>query len=101
RRDSFDILEVLRWTDDDRRHAFTTSAMKRAKLPMMKRNALIVGANRFDAMSAEERAQFRERVERILLDVTEDDLVRATARQITRRLDSGPDHRSTSACPSS
>lgn len=45
RRRAFDVLEVLNWTEDDRREAFTTSAMKRAKLDMMQRNALIVAKN--------------------------------------------------------
>ncbi len=44
-RDRFDLLEVLGWTEDDRRTAFTGSAMKRAKLDMMHRNARIVAAN--------------------------------------------------------
>jgi len=44
-RDRFDLLEVLGWTEDDRRAAFTGSAMKRAKLEMMHRNARIVATN--------------------------------------------------------
>src|SRR5690606_26980779 len=45
RRDSFDLLGVLGWTEASRREAFTGSAMKRATLEMMKRNALIVAGN--------------------------------------------------------
>lgn len=44
-RDRFDLLEVLGWSEDDRRRAFTGSAMKRAKLDMMQRNARIVAEN--------------------------------------------------------
>lgn len=44
-RDRFDLLEVLGWSEDDRREAFKGSAMKRAKLEMMKRNARIVASN--------------------------------------------------------
>ncbi|MFK7758833.1 MAG: tRNA epoxyqueuosine(34) reductase QueG [Phycisphaerales bacterium] len=44
-RDRFDLLEVLGWSEDDRREAFKGSAMKRAKLDMMKRNARIVARN--------------------------------------------------------
>lgn len=44
-RDRFDLLEVLNWSEDDRREAFKGSAMKRAKLDMMKRNAKIVAEN--------------------------------------------------------
>lgn len=45
KRDRFDLLEVLNWSEDDRREAFQGSAMKRAKLDMMKRNATIVAEN--------------------------------------------------------
>jgi len=44
-RASFDLLEVMNWTEDDRRAAFVGSAMKRAKLEMMQRNARIVARN--------------------------------------------------------
>lgn len=39
RRTGFDLLEVLGWSEDDRRAALARSAMKRAKLEMWKRNA--------------------------------------------------------------
>jgi len=42
---NFDVLEVIGWTEDDRREAFKGSAMKRAKLDMMQRNAKIVAKN--------------------------------------------------------
>lgn len=42
RRAGFDLLDVLNWTADDRRAAFGTSAMKRATLGMMHRNASIL-----------------------------------------------------------
>ena len=42
---SFDLFEVIGWTEDDRREAFVGSAMKRAKLEMMRRNAQIVARN--------------------------------------------------------
>jgi len=45
RRAGFDLLEVLGWTEEDRRQAFVTSALKRAKLDMMKRNAIIAAGN--------------------------------------------------------
>ncbi|MDF1809862.1 MAG: tRNA epoxyqueuosine(34) reductase QueG [Phycisphaerales bacterium] len=44
-RSSFDLLEVMNWSEDDRRSAFLGSAMKRAKLTMMQRNAKIVARN--------------------------------------------------------
>lgn len=42
RRSSFDLLEVLGWTEEDRRRALKGSAMKRAKLEMWRRNASVV-----------------------------------------------------------
>ncbi|HUO82554.1 MAG TPA: tRNA epoxyqueuosine(34) reductase QueG [Gammaproteobacteria bacterium] len=44
-REEFDLLAVLHWTEDDRRRAFARSAMKRAKLHMMHRNAAIAAGN--------------------------------------------------------
>ena len=45
RRSGFDLLAVLGWGEDDRREAFAGSALKRAKLAMMKRNAAIAAKN--------------------------------------------------------
>ncbi len=42
---SLDLLEVLNWTEEDRREAFRGTAMKRAKLGMMQRNAFIAAEN--------------------------------------------------------
>jgi epoxyqueuosine reductase len=93
RRDGFDLLEVLGWTEDDRREAFTTSAMKRAKLPMMKRNALIAAGNRLVAGPRDPRPPgdetLRRRIEAIAGDAGEPDLVRETARDVLARLDRG------------
>ena len=44
-RDRFDLLEVIGWTEDNRREAFKGTALKRAKLEMMHRNAKIVLKN--------------------------------------------------------
>ncbi|MBL4698718.1 MAG: tRNA epoxyqueuosine(34) reductase QueG [Phycisphaerales bacterium] len=44
-RSSFDLLEVIGWDEEARRAAFVGSAMKRAKLDMMHRNARIVAMN--------------------------------------------------------
>ncbi|OAB62557.1 hypothetical protein AY599_13940 [Leptolyngbya valderiana BDU 20041] len=44
-RSSFDLLEVLGWDEGARRAAFAKSAMKRAKLAMMRRNAVIAAGN--------------------------------------------------------
>ena len=57
---SLDVLDVLNWTDADRQAAFVKSAMKRAKLDMMKRNALIVAGNR---LRQADDAELRRRIE--------------------------------------
>lgn len=43
--DSFDLLEVLGWREEDRAREFRGRALKRATLDMMKRNAAIVLKN--------------------------------------------------------
>ncbi len=79
RRTSFDLLEVLGWTTEDRQRAFTKSAMKRARLEMMKRNALIALTNR----EIEDGGDAR-----VVEDAMSDDepLVRDTARQSVDRI---------------
>ncbi len=74
----FDALDVLDWTEDDRRAAFRGSAMKRAKLAMMKRNAVIVAGNRL-RQTADER--IRARLEGLAADEREPAMVRRTARR--------------------
>lgn len=83
-RDSFDLLEVLNWSENDRREAFTRSAMKRAKLPMMKRNAIIVAGN---ALRERSDDSLQSRIEEIAQDDSEDDVVRETAQVVLQRLD--------------
>lgn len=84
RRDGFDLLEVLAWSEDDRRAAFTTSSLKRARLDMMKRNALIVLGNH---MAAGRFGEARAVIERLASDADESSLVRETAAIVLRRLD--------------
>ncbi|MEM1423096.1 MAG: tRNA epoxyqueuosine(34) reductase QueG [Planctomycetota bacterium] len=74
----FDLLEVLGWTEEDRREAFVGSSMKRATLSMMRRNALIALGN---------AGVHRDRIEACLDDG--DELVRTTARDVLDRLDRG------------
>jgi epoxyqueuosine reductase len=85
RRRDLDLVEVLRWSEDDRRKAFERSAMKRAKLPMMKRNALIAAGN---ALRSAPLPALRETIERLATDDREDEMVRATARDVLRALTS-------------
>ncbi|MBC8421660.1 tRNA epoxyqueuosine(34) reductase QueG [bacterium] len=42
---SLNVLDVLLWNEEARRNAFRSSSMKRAKLGMMRRNAVIVAGN--------------------------------------------------------
>ncbi len=83
RRRGFDLLEVLGWDEDARREAFSRSALKRAKLAMMKRNALIAAGN---LLARAQDAQLRDRVEAIASDGGEDPMVRATAQAVLARL---------------
>jgi epoxyqueuosine reductase QueG len=47
------VLEVLNWDEDARRDTFSGSSMKRAKLGMMRRNAVIVAGNILERESDE------------------------------------------------
>jgi epoxyqueuosine reductase len=51
-RSSFDLVEVLGWDEDARRRAFAGSAMKRSKLGMMHRNAVIAAGNEIRRLGA-------------------------------------------------
>ncbi|MFI4898692.1 MAG: tRNA epoxyqueuosine(34) reductase QueG [Phycisphaerales bacterium JB059] len=82
-RDGFDLLEVLGWTEEDRRDAFRASALKRATLPMMKRNALIALGN---ALRRRPDPQLRARVESIASDDAQNPLVRQTASDVLASL---------------
>ncbi len=78
RLDSVDLLEVLGWTEQDRARLVVSSALKRASLAMMKRNALLALASivRRDpslAMAVGVRARD------IAADQSEDPIVRAAA----------------------
>lgn len=80
---SFDLLDVLGWTEDDRRAAFRRSAMKRANLPMMKRNAIVCAVNAIEG-GAENAGDLRARIDELSSET--DDLVSATARVALRVL---------------
>lgn len=76
---SFDVLEVLDWTEEDRRVAFTTSAMKRAKLDMIRRNAVIVAGH---YLRREDDSKLRDCLVRIAADENEVALVREAAQAV-------------------
>ena len=71
-----DIFEVLQWNEDDRRRVLQGSAMKRANLDMIRRNALIVAGNLISQM---EDSELLDRVKTIATDENEEEIVRETA----------------------
>ncbi len=79
----FDLLEILKWDEESRRQAFAKSSMKRAKLNMMKRNALIAAGN---ALRHTANEALRLRIESLANDPAEDPLVRNTARTVLQSL---------------
>mgnify|MGYP001807066164 CR=1 FL=1 len=76
----FDLLEVLGWDALDRQKAFKSSSMKRARLDMMRRNAVILAGNEANAQPA-----LVDRVTVIANDSKEDVLVREAARNTIER----------------
>jgi epoxyqueuosine reductase len=78
-RDRFDVLDVLRWDEAARSAAFMGSAMKRAKLDMMRRNAVIVAGNWLERW---EVPGLRARLEAIAGDAGEVGMVREAARRV-------------------
>jgi epoxyqueuosine reductase len=77
------LLEVLGWTAEDRQRAFAGSALKRIKLEMLKRNALIAAGNH---LRRHADAELLRRIEEIAGDADETEMVRLTARQVLDRL---------------
>lgn len=70
-----DLLAMLNWTEDDRRALTRRSAMKRAKLDMLRRNAVIAASNaRTPAIDA--------RLREMANDKSEPGLVRGMAREV-------------------
>lgn len=89
KRTGFDAFAVLGWDEAARREAFTSSAMKRASLAMMKRNALIVLANAvLREPGADWAAAARARIAELASASEEEPMVRETARVSLARLSS-------------
>lgn len=82
-RATLDLLELLGWDANDRRGAFNSSAMKRATLAMMKRNALIVLGN--EAARTGDQAII-SRIRDIAWSAKEPEIVRAAARTVLAML---------------
>ena len=81
RLDSVDLLEVLGWTEEDRARLVVSSALKRASLEMMKRNALLALASVVRAAPAR-APEICARARTIAGNPGENAIVRAAARQL-------------------
>lgn len=80
------LLDLLEWDREARQVALKRSALKRIKLDMFKRNALIAAGNYLNDHTDK---ILRQRIEEISEDRLEPEMVRATARQVMKRR--GPD----------
>lgn len=76
------LLEVLNWTEDSRQATLIRSPLKRIKLDMFKRNALIAAGN---FLAEHDAPDLRTRIESLAHDPAESDLVRNTAKQVLSR----------------
>ncbi len=79
-RSGFDLLEVLGWDEAARRDAFVGSAMKRAKLGMMQRNAAIVAANQAKQLDDRSKRAIVDQLRRLSGDANADLHARSAAR---------------------
>ncbi len=84
--EGFDLLTVLNWDAAARTQALTRSALKRIRLEMFKRNALIAAGN---ALRRQNHPALRQRVRELASDTAESELVRQTAQQVLERLSAG------------
>ncbi len=85
RRNGFDLLQVLSWSPEDRTSELRGSALKRIKLDMFRRNALIALAN---AYRGSRDSRLLEAIRAAVDDGSE--LVSQTARDLLSRLDPPP-----------
>ncbi len=86
------LLEILNWTEADRREALKGSAIKRVKLGMFKRNALIAAGNCFDGLDGQPDDVLLQKIKQLAEDEVEPEMVRVTARRVLARLGRGSDH---------
>jgi epoxyqueuosine reductase len=83
--DAFDVLDVLNWDEDARRAHISGSSMKRAKLGMLRRNAVIVAGN---MLAQHQDSELLAKLNEIARDDTEDTLVLTAANEVLGALDS-------------
>ena len=84
RRDGFDLLEMLNWSEADREQASINSALKRARLEMFRRNAIIAAGNALRAGSR--HRTLTARIAEIAGSEGEPAMVRDSARMVMQRL---------------
>ena len=70
---------MLDWSEEDRARLVVSSALKRATLPMMKRNALLALAGTMREAPAAEAEAVRRRAAEIAANADESPIVRAAA----------------------
>ncbi|MEO0513131.1 MAG: tRNA epoxyqueuosine(34) reductase QueG [Planctomycetota bacterium] len=91
-RASLPVLDVLGWDADRRRDALTSSALKRVRLEMFKRNAAVVAGNLLaeGRLAPGDAALLVGRLLELATDADEPEMVRAAARwAVTRSPGSG------------
>lgn len=81
---SINLLEILNWTAADRQEAFISSALKRMKLEMVKRNAIIAAGN---YLAQHDEPSLRKKIHELSTDFNESEMVRHTASDVITRLD--------------
>ena len=84
---ALNLLDVLNWTAVDRQQAFIGSALKRMKLEMVKRNAVIAAGN---YLKDNTNAPMLEKLRELSMDFNESEMVRHTAKDVVKRLESKP-----------
>ena len=93
-RTGFVALDVLNWNDAARRDAFVNSAMKRAPLAVMRRNAVLVVGNTLAAeilanpgsLTLDQRNAMNAALVRVANNPAEDSLVSLAAKDVLQRL---------------
>ncbi|MEL7073638.1 MAG: hypothetical protein AAGK34_06370, partial [Planctomycetota bacterium] len=86
-RQGFDLLEVLGWTEEDRRVAFQGSALKRVKYDALKRNALILLTNKVCQGDLEVKPTLLEHLQDIEQSANASEVLRETVRVCRLRLE--------------
>lgn len=76
---AFDVLDVLHWDEEARREHISGSSMKRAKLGMLRRNAVIVAGN---ILAENPHPNLLAKLKEIAHDKTEEPLVARTASEV-------------------